>query len=268
MLGKTKPHSTEGQWALARDRRDRGRGDGRVSTQLPDEVLGVTQPVVQGPRRLLRNLLDPVVDHVATPVDLHLHHRGLAQARHQLGVDRVEGLQRCQREGDPLVADRPETQRLLTVVDGGHWHLHHRQRAVDDEILGRQKLEDVAPFRLAARLGDALQEGHRLLPHLEDVAHPLVRGRALRIAAPALRLHDQRESGPGRVDVLESEPGRAPPSGSAGPTFLSAWSKTPHHLSPRRSPPPAPAPGARPGSPALGSPRPCRWLGRCGPART
>ena len=118
-----------------------------------------------------------------SPVDLHLHHRGLAQARHQLGVDRVEGLQRCQ-EGDPLVADRPETQRLLTVVDGGHWDLHHRQRAVDDEILGRQKrphlLEDVAPFRLAARLGDAqaLQEGHRLT---------CPRSR-IRIAAPALRV--------------------------------------------------------------------------------
>ena len=107
---------------------------------------------------------------VAAPADLHLHHRRLAQARHQLGVDRVEGLQRCQREGDPLVADRPETQRLLTVMDGGHWDLHHRQRAVDDEILGRQKcphlLEDVAPFLLAARLGDAqaLQEGHRTCP--------------------------------------------------------------------------------------------------------
>ena len=37
--------------------------------------------------------------------------------------------------------------------------------------------EDVAPFRLAARLGDsqALQEGDRLLPHLEDVSHPLIR---------------------------------------------------------------------------------------------
>ena len=148
--------------------------------------------------------------------------------------------------GDSLVADRrPETQRLLAVVDGGHWDLHLRQRAVNDEILGRQKrphlLEDVAPFRLAARLGDsqALQEGHRLLPHLEDVAHPLVRGRALRIAAPALRLHDQRESGPGRVDVLESEPvgvhprqaRQVPRSRLPGPKHsITFRPEDPHHL--------------------------------------
>ena len=106
-------------------------------------------------------------------------------------------------KGDSLVTDHPETQRRGRV--------HHRQWAVDDEVLGRQKrphlLEDVAPFRLAARLWDsqALQEGDRLLPHLEDVSHPLIRGRALRIAAPSLRLHDQRECGPSRVDVLEGE---------------------------------------------------------------
>ena len=58
------------------------------------------------------------------------------------------------------------------------------------------------------RLGDAqaLQEGHRLLPHLDNVAHPLVQGRSLRIAAPELRLHNQREGGPGRVDILKREP--------------------------------------------------------------
>ena len=152
------------------------------------------------------------MDHIAAPIDLHLHHRRLAQARHQLGVDRVEGPQRGQREGDPFVANCPEPQRLLTVMDGGHRHLHHGQRAVHDEILCRQEcphlLEDVTPLLLAARLGDAqaLQEGHRLLPHLDNVAHPLVRGRALRIAAPALRLHNQREGGPGRVDILKCEP--------------------------------------------------------------
>ena len=180
---------------------------GGGATQLPDEVLGVAQPVIQGPRRLL----DPV-DHIAAPIDLHLHHRRLAQARHQLGVDRVEGLQRGQREDDPFVANCPEPQRLLTVMDGGHRHLHHGQRAVHDEILCRQEcphlLEDVTPLLLAARLGDAqaLQEGRRLLPHLDNVAHPLVRGRALRIAAPVLCLHNQREGGPGRVDILKCEP--------------------------------------------------------------
>ena len=81
---------------------------GGGATQLPDEVLGVAQPVIQGPHRLLRDLLDPVVDHIAAPIDLHLHHRRLAQARHQLGVDRVDGLQRGQREGDPFVANCPE----------------------------------------------------------------------------------------------------------------------------------------------------------------
>ena len=97
-------------------------------------------------------------------------------------------------------------------MDGGHRHLHHGQRAVHDEILCRQEcphlLEDVTPLLLAVRLGyaQALQEGHRLLPHLDNVAHPLVQGRALRIAAPALRLHNQREGGPGRVDILKCEP--------------------------------------------------------------
>ena len=49
-----------------------------------------------------------------------------------------------------------------------------------------------AGHRLTARLGDsqALKEGDRLLPHLQDVPHPLIRSRALRIAAPSLRLHD------------------------------------------------------------------------------
>ena len=50
--------------------------------------------------------------------------------------------------GDPLVANRPETQRLLTVMDAISFK------------------KAVAPFLLAARLGDAqaLQEGHRSSP--------------------------------------------------------------------------------------------------------
>ena len=32
-----------------------------------------------------------------------------------------------------------DRQGLLAVVDGGHWELHHRQWAVDDEVLGCQK---------------------------------------------------------------------------------------------------------------------------------
>ena len=135
-------------------------------------------------------------DHIAAPIDLHLHHRRLAQARHQLGVDRVEGLQRGQWEGDPFVANCPEPQRLLTVMDGGHRHLH---------------------------------------------------------------LHNQREGGPGRVDILKCEPvgvhscqaRQVPRSRLSGP-------KHPHHPSPRRYQPPAQVPGAHPGSPEPGSPRLCR----------
>ena len=136
----------------------------------------------------------------SNPAAGHLHHRRLAQARHQLCVDRVEGLQRGQREGDPFVANCPETQRLLTVMDGGHRHFHHGQRAVDDEILCRQKcphlLENVAPLLLVARLGDA-----QACPSTCPRSSPPRCG-------PALRLHNQRESGPGRVDILKCAPVR------------------------------------------------------------
>ena len=93
---------------LARDRRDSGRGDrgvpsgalvrraergvrsrqnlglgvrflgrpapgprgtqGGGAAQLRNQVLGVAQTVIQGPRRLLRDRLHPVMDHVACPV--------------------------------------------------------------------------------------------------------------------------------------------------------------------------------------------------------
>ena len=101
--------------------------------------------------------------------------------RHDRFRSKMFGSVEAERERKGI-ANRPETQRLLAVVDGCHWQLHHRGGAICDEILrgqeGAHLLEDVGPLRLVPGLGDAqaLEEGHRLLricrilpSHLSDV---------------------------------------------------------------------------------------------------
>ena len=105
--------------------------------------------------------LAPAASFIAPPVHLDLHHGELAQPRHQFGVDRLKSPERGQRRSSQTARKRDE---VLRGQEGAHL------------------LEDVGPLRLVPGLRDAqaLEEGHRLLAHLQDVAEPLVRRGALR----------------------------------------------------------------------------------------